>query len=121
MPLMVALLNHDQRGHCGHAAPARGIPTYASMMKRSRSPHSGKGTTSVTHHNSISLTLGLHRVFTTAVAASRTMSSAGRNARDISERKTLAQVRNRTTGYVRRSNPRKNKSTRRERTCTYIE
>ncbi|MGF6902535.1 hypothetical protein [Paraburkholderia sp. GAS348] len=98
MPFMAAQRNREQRGHCGHAAPARGILTYARMMKRSRSPHSGKGTTSFTHHNSISLMLGLHPAFTTAVAASRTMFSAGRNARDISERKTLAQVRNRKTG-----------------------
>lgn len=103
MPLMVALRNRERRGYRGHAASARCIPTYVSMMRRSRSPHSGKGTTCVTHHNSISLMLGLHRAFTTAAAASRTMSSAGRNARDISERKTLAQMRNRKTRCVRRS------------------
>lgn len=58
MPLMVALRNRERRGHCSHAAPARYIPTYVHMMKRSRSPHSGKGTTSVTHHNSINLNAG---------------------------------------------------------------
>lgn len=121
MPLMVALRKREQRGHCGHAAPARGIPTYARVMKRSRSPHSRNGKTSVTHHNSISLTLGLHRAFITTIAASRTMSRAGRNARDISERKTLAQVRTRKTDCFRRGGLGKNISTRRERTCTYIE
>lgn len=36
MPLMVALRNREQRDHCGHGAPARGIPTYARVMQRSR-------------------------------------------------------------------------------------